>query len=123
MNQARDDVLARPALALNQDRNIGAGHFVQPLAQRLHRFRSAENNGFRWNLTEGLNQGTDLTCYRGHRVAYRLLLARPDVHPEHQTEETPRRPLQTVVNPYFINHLRKFFTPLPKLKAPWNSGS
>ena len=46
MDHARDDVLASTALALNQDWDIGAGHFVQTLPKRLHDLRMTEYDRF-----------------------------------------------------------------------------
>src|SRR5581483_887264 len=44
MNQASNDVFARPALTVNQDRNIGRCHPVQPGTQPLHSLRLTENH-------------------------------------------------------------------------------
>ena len=55
MDHARDDVFACPAFALDQDRNIGCGHFVEAFTHRPHAVRPAEDHCFGWKLTQSLD--------------------------------------------------------------------
>ena len=47
-----DDVFAGAAFALNQNRNVGAGDFVQAVAQRLHDLRATEYDRFGRKLSQ-----------------------------------------------------------------------
>src|ERR1700675_308385 len=91
MDEARNNVFARAALACNKDGNIGGGYSSQPQTKRLHGFRVAENYIVRRNLAERL-------CQRIYRKCRHKLNASGEecsphalkVHPEHQTEEESR---------------------------------
>src|SRR6266849_3787817 len=56
MDHARDDVLTRAALSLNQYRNVGAGQSRQALVDSQHRFRTPEHHRLRGILSQWLDQ-------------------------------------------------------------------
>jgi len=55
MDHARDDVLARSALALNENWYVSGGNFVHARPQGLHSIRMTENDGLGRNLADGLH--------------------------------------------------------------------
>src|ERR1700722_7182692 len=58
MNHARNNVFARPALPLDQHRNIGAGQFGQAVADGLHGLGESKNDRIRRHLSQRLNKRT-----------------------------------------------------------------
>jgi hypothetical protein len=56
MNHAGDDVLARAALTLNENRHICRRHFVHARSQPLHDFAIPEDDRLRGNLANRLDQ-------------------------------------------------------------------
>ena len=86
MDHAGDDVFAGTALALNQDRDIGACHLVHAVSKQLHDFRVAENYGLGRKLSQRSSQRSDGWCScHEYLVAYGPLVQTLGVHPESQT--------------------------------------
>ena len=56
MNHARDDVFARSAFALDQNRNVGPSQFREAVAHCLHRFGAAEHDCVGWHFPQRLNE-------------------------------------------------------------------
>jgi hypothetical protein len=52
VHEARDDVFAGAALAMNQDGNIGASNLIKAAAESLHGLGLSEDDRFRWNFAD-----------------------------------------------------------------------
>ena len=62
MDHARNDVLARAALSLNQHRDVCTGQPRQTVAHSLHRFHTSKHHRLRGILPQWLDQRIHRTC-------------------------------------------------------------
>src|ERR1700719_2525533 len=61
-DHAGDDVLAGTALAVDQDRDVGAGYLIHTGAQGLHGLGLAEHDCIGGELAQWMDQRTDRIC-------------------------------------------------------------
>src|SRR5208337_1911692 len=99
MDEPGNDVFSGAALAGDQNRNVGGGHFAQPRTNRLHDLRVTKNDVIRGNLAQCLRQ-------RNYRKCCHRLNAPPcsrchphalKVQPKHQTGEEHRTTVESSV--------------------------
>ena len=62
MHQPGNDVLAGPAFAVNEHRNVSGRDLGESITKGMHRVAVAKNDCLRWYLADGLDQGTDRIC-------------------------------------------------------------
>src|SRR5215467_6745583 len=62
MHQPGNDVLAGPAFAMDEHRNVRGRNLGQSITKGMHGVAIAKNDRLRWYLTDGLDQRTDRIC-------------------------------------------------------------
>src|SRR5579864_5097505 len=74
MNHACDNVFARPALSLDEHRNIGSRQFCQAITDGLHRLAVPENDRFGRHLSQRLDKRIETADCHGffYRARERL---------------------------------------------------